>query len=110
MAKIFLTLLIPLLFLGCGSGSSDSDSSSSDSKYSIAYEGLQFYAPNMSSAKYTLTSLSQADFDNLSVEDKHIVANKLLSTLFFGMSKAKLEAHFESNDFILEICDVGNVK
>jgi hypothetical protein len=89
------------MFVGCGGGSESGGSTSS--KYSIEYEGLKYYSKNMSLNSYSLKPLSQAEFNSLSLEQKYMVSDKLLSTLFFGMKKQELALHFEANDFISSV-------
>ncbi|WP_428738199.1 hypothetical protein [Sulfurimonas sp.] len=104
MRNIVFLFIISIAFLGCGSSSSDSGSNTAtDSKYSIEYEGLLFYSKDMSVGSYSLKALTQQEFDALSLEEKYRVSDKLLATLFFGMTKEELEQHFDANDFISSI-------
>ena len=101
MKKIILFVVVLVLFLGCSSEDSNSSSDSSiDSKYSLEYKGLSFYSQNMSLNSYSLSPLTQSEFNDLSLEEKYLVSDKLLSTLFFGMNQQELQEHFDNNDFI----------
>lgn len=115
--KILTTSLLTLLFLtaltGCGGGGSGSGAgigtinsstgTSSDPKYDYDYEGLALYAKNMSVDAYRLASLSDNDFNALSAAQKEMVADKLLSTLYFGMPRYEMETLIDSGNFITAI-------
>jgi len=103
MKNVISIFIISIIFLGCGSSDSSSGVNDSSSKYSIEYKGLDFYSKDISLNSYALKPLSQEEFNNLSLEQKYIVSNKLLSTLFFGMTQQELKQHFESQDFITYI-------
>jgi len=118
IVKIISIFLLSLSVNNCGgtntstpvtSGSPDSNSSSipnnendtnSSSIYNIAYKGLTFYHTNMPPSQYTLTSLSDEKFNTLSKSNKRLVADKLLSTLFFGYPLKELEEKINSGSFI----------
>ncbi len=102
---IALALLILLLLSGCLGSDSSSDSSTeqTDDRYGLLDDGIKFYAKNMDSSSYRLDSLSDEEFNSLDAQTKQIVADKLLSTLFFGMSQAKLQPLIDSNNFISTI-------
>jgi len=95
MLGIFLALI------GCGGGGGSSSSTVGvDSKYQMAYEGLVFYEKNLPVSSYKLTSLSDAEFNALDESQKLLVADKLLSSLFFGYPLQELQARFTSGTFI----------
>ncbi len=87
-----------------GSSSSVSGTSGSDDpKYSYEYEGMALYARNMPASSYYLPSLGDTEFNALTPEQKRIVADKLLATLYFGMPIEALETLLQSNTFISDI-------
>ena len=93
---------ITVLFSACG-GSSDSSNTSSasvDSKYSISYKGLYTYRNEMSRGNYKLSPLSDSEFNALKESDKLIVADKLLSSLFFGYHLSTLKEKINSGTFL----------
>ena len=103
--KYPLFLLTTFFFLACGgdSGSSNSNSNNEeveDSKYSIEYKGLHFYYKNLSPSTYKLNQLTSSEFESFNREKKLLVANKLLSTLFFSYPQKELESKIESGSFI----------
>lgn len=97
--QIGVVLSITLAFVGCGSEDSSS-STSVDSKYSMAYNGLVFYEKNIPVSSYKLSSLSDTDFNALSESQKLLVADKLLSSMFFGYPLKKLQEKINSGTFI----------
>jgi len=101
VSHIALVLIIIMLFSGCGS-SEESSSLASDegSKYSLSYKGLVFYEKNMPESSYKLESLSDDQFNALEASQKLLVADKLLSTLFFGYPLEELEEKIDSGTFI----------
>jgi hypothetical protein len=74
-----------------------------DTKYNLEYQGLSFYQEAMPSANYGLKQLSNSDFNALTPANKLIVADKLLSTLFFGYPANELEQKIEAGNFINDI-------
>ena len=111
--KILTTLLLPLLvftaFIGCGGGGGSSGAAntaantSSDPKFDYKYEGLLLYAKNMPVGSYRLVPLNDAGFNALGDAQKKAVADKLLSTFYFGMPRAEVESLIESGTFISTI-------
>ncbi|NOZ89835.1 MAG: hypothetical protein GXO60_00970 [Epsilonproteobacteria bacterium] len=103
--KSFLLVILGSLFIGCGGGGTNSSNSSLDidSKYSIEYKGLKFYYKNLPTSEYKLTPLTDSEFNNLSSKNKLLVANKLLSTLFFGYPQQVLNSKIDSGSFISDI-------
>lgn len=96
-------LFIVLMFSACGSGDSSGSADATSSKYNIEYKGLTYYALDMLESSYTLTPLSEEEFDNLSSQNKQLVSDKLLATLFFGMTKSQLQKHFDDKDFLTSV-------
>lgn len=71
-----------------------------DPKFELEYKGLIFYHQNIASSNYTLNQLSNSEFNALNDTQKLLVANKLLSTLFFGYPQNKLQEKIDSDNFI----------
>jgi hypothetical protein len=74
-----------------------------DSKYNLEYQGLTFYQEALPTSSYGLKQLSNNDFNSLTAENKLIVADKLLSTLFFAYPANELEQKIEAGNFINEV-------
>jgi hypothetical protein len=74
-----------------------------DPKYDLEYKGLTFYYQNMSQTAYNLNQLDDSKFNQLNHTNKLLVANKLLSTLFFGYPQKELEEKINSGTFISDI-------
>ena len=72
-------------------------------KYSYSYKGMPLYAVNMSVDDYKLNSLSNTKFNSLSSLKQEIIADKLLSTLFFGMPREEISNLIQTGTFITEI-------
>lgn len=64
------------------------------------YQGLRVFATPLKFEDYQLTSITDADFYALSLENQRLVANKLLSLLFYGVPKKELDAMIDSGKFI----------
>ncbi len=111
MKHLFLSLFLLFTFFGCGSsepGSSNGSisqtpSESDDPKYSITYKGLRFYAKSLPLSSYTLEPLDDSYFDSLPLQKRLQVADKLLSTLFFGYTQPVLIQKVQSGEFITSI-------
>ncbi len=67
------------------------------------HQGLNFYYKNISSSEYKLTQLTDASYNTLNETQKSQVANKLLSTLFFGYPLKVLQEKIASGNFIQSI-------
>jgi len=99
----YLLLVTFYVFVtGCGGGSSSSKTET-DSKYTIEYKGLQFYHKSLEQSDYKLSPLIDSEFNNLSSENRLIVSNKLLSTLFFGYPQSILEEKVNSGSFLSDL-------
>jgi len=107
-------LFISLLLTNCGGGSGDDTTSgssttgggegtTSDPKYDITYKGLTFYHEDMAPSDYNLDQLTNDEFNVLGNAQKLQVANKLLSTLFFGYPQKELQGKIDSDNFIAEV-------
>ena len=77
----------------------------SDPKYLQTYKGLRFYAKDMSVSDYKLAQVDDITFNALSNEQRLIVANKLLSAMFFGYPLPKLKERINRGDFISTLQD-----
>jgi len=103
-----------LLLTNCGGGgggdtaastaTSGTNGSSGNDEFSQSeYKGLTFYYKSMPASNYRLQQLSDATFNSLSPTRKERVADKLLSTLFFGYPYAVLKSKIDSGTFISDI-------
>ena len=88
------------LFTACESGSDDVPALSGEAKYTIEYKGLTFFKQDKAVSSYKLTSLSDDEFNALSADKQLLVADKLLSTLFFGYKSQTLQAMIDEGSFI----------
>lgn len=79
------------------------DYTDEDSKYDLEYLGLHYYEPDMSHRDYQLEQLSDREFNSLSDTDKRKVADKLLSSLFFGYPENKLVEKLSSRNFLCSV-------
>ena len=75
----------------------------SDPKYGLQYLGLYYFSPDMSHRKYGLAQLSDLDFNRLSLSDRRKVADKLLSTLFFGYPEDVLLEKINARRFLCNV-------
>ena len=90
--------VITLILTACGG--EDSSITSTDSKYSMSYKGLVFYEKNIPTSSYKLTSLSDTEFNALEDSEKLLVADKLLSSMFFSYPLNELQEKIDSGIFI----------
>ena len=74
-----------------------------DPKFNLEYKGLTFYHENLTSSNYRLNQLNDSEFNALNSTQKLQVANKLLSTLFFGYPQKELQEKINSGHFIENI-------
>ena len=100
------TLLTPAYFLllsntTCSENINYDDTG--DSKFDLSYKGLQYYQPDMSPLRYKLPQLSDTTFNALSTRNKRIVADKLLTTLFFGYPEPVLQEMINSKSFLCTV-------
>ncbi len=80
--------------------SKDTSSTPIDSKYSISYKGLSTYNQELEFANYGLPPLSNTEFNALKESERLLIADKLLTTLFFGFPSAILKEKIDSGVFI----------
>lgn len=111
-----LFLFLTFLLVNCGGGGSSTTSNNTstdstnnppittnnnDDEFSQSeYRGLNFYYKNMPSSSYTLEQLSNAEFSALDETQKLQVADKLLSTLFYGYSLSELQSKINEGNFL----------
>lgn len=81
-----------------------------DTKYSLNYRGLNYFEKPILVDNYMLEQLSNDEFNALTKEQKLIVADKLLSTLFFGYKYKELQTLVDSGNFIDEIREAIKVE
>ena len=72
-------------------------------KYDLQYKGLYYYQNEMSHTRYGLQQLSDSDFNQLSLTDRRKVADKLLSSLFFGYPAKALDQRITSSSFLCSV-------
>ena len=85
---------------GTTSGTTGTGDPTSDPKYALSYKGLTFYYQGLTPSQYKLDQLTNDEFNTLGSAQKLQVANKLLSTLFFGYPQKELQAKIDSDNFI----------
>ncbi len=84
-----------------GTLNTGTDTNSEDDEFSRSeYRGLNFYYKNMPSSEYRLPQLTDASYNRLNETQKLQVADKLLSTLFFGYPLKVLQEKIASGSFI----------
>ena len=77
----------------------NNDNTSNDSTFA----GMRIFAQPLTFTEYGLESISDTDFNALTPENRRIVANKLLSLLYYGLPKTELDALINSGTFISTI-------
>ena len=97
-----LSMLLPLIFM-IGCGDTPEENTAPETKYDLDYKGLSFYYQNKPSSQYRLTQLSDGEFNALTEMEQFKVADKLLSTLFFGFPQDELEDKIASLRFVSQI-------
>ncbi|MEA1983188.1 MAG: hypothetical protein U9N39_06565 [Campylobacterota bacterium] len=100
---INLLLLLTIFLTACGStedSAATEEISSGDPKFAISYEGLSFYKQEMPQESYRLEPLKDSDFNALEDSEQLLVADKLLSTLFFGYNLPLLKEKINSGEFL----------
>jgi hypothetical protein len=76
---------------------------SGDKEDNTTFEGIRLFATPMDTTEYGLVSLTQEEFNNLSQENQRVVANKLMSLLFYGVPKTELDRLLEAGTFLTTI-------
>lgn len=102
LSSIYIAIFSVIMLTGCIGEDSSSDTESPQSN-TYTYNGIPLYSPDMSIESYKLTPYSDSKFNSLSDENKMIVADKLLSTFYFGIPKEELITLIESGVFISTI-------
>ncbi len=117
LLRLTSTFIISLMLTNCGGGGSDdsvtatptgtpastTNTATEDTIYDLSYKGLTFYHKDMPPSEYQLNQVSNDEFNAFSEQKKLQVANKLLSTLFFGYPLKTLENKINSGSFINDI-------
>ncbi len=104
---LLLSSLILITFTACGGGGGSGGSVSAvksvqaqNSNYQLNYKGLTFFYKNKTPSQYRLAQLNNDEFNALNDKNKLQVANKLLTTLFFGYPLEILNEKISNGDFI----------
>jgi hypothetical protein len=109
LIKGFVTIIIPLVLIGCGGGGGATTASNPDGNTSVSvddefsrteYKGLVFYYKNMPSSAYRLNQLTDSEFNALDSDKQLQIANKLLNSLFFGYPLKILKEKIKSDSFL----------
>jgi hypothetical protein len=74
-----------------------------DSKYRITDNDLSVFVANKSYDDYLLKQMDDTSFNELSENEKYLVADKLLSSMFFAFPYGELKRRVESGTFISDI-------
>ncbi|KIM05562.1 MAG: hypothetical protein KN64_03530 [Sulfurovum sp. AS07-7] len=85
-----------------------STSSTSNNPSNIYLYGVNAFGDKLSFEEYKLASITDAEFNALTPQNQRIVANKLLSALFYGLPKEKLDEMINSSKFISTIKEKVN--
>ena len=110
--KWCLLLFASFVLANCGGGGAGSGvdtatdmikDTGSDEFNQTQYKGLVFYHKNLPSSAYRLEQIADSYFNSLSDAQKLQVANKLLTTLFWGYSLNELKEKIDSKTFISDI-------
>lgn len=86
-----------------GSTPPNSAGSSQPVKYGYQHKGVVQYAAPLATANYQLTPMTDSRFNQLSAEQRLWVADKLLTTMFYGMPIKQLQTEIESGAFISRV-------
>jgi len=112
-----MVLFSSLILINCGGGSDSGTTAGTTSSplttsttastppedggiYDLTYKGLSFYYKDMAPSDYTLAQVTNSTFNALNETQQLQVANKLLSTLFFGYPLKDLQKKIASGNFI----------
>lgn len=106
LVQNFFILSILLFLTACGGGGGSDNNpakTSSNLKYSIQEHNLPVYVQNKPSSQYKLEQMDDSSFNTLSKQEQYLVADKLLTTLFFGYPQKVLEQRIATGTFISDI-------
>jgi len=81
----------------------DNSSGNNEIDLDANFQGLRVFATALRFDDYKLEPITDTDFNALSPNNQRIVANKLLSALFYGIPKTKLDEMIKSGKFISTI-------
>lgn len=84
-------------------GGQKSEEPVSEKKCVIMDENIVKYAEEKEPSTYKLEQIDDTDFNALSTQEQYQVADKLLSSLFYGFPYAKLKERVTSGTFISDI-------
>ena len=114
--KWYLLVFASFLLVNCGGGTTNyvsdtsgditknrDDNTSVDEFSQTEYKGLVFYHKNLPSSDYKLEQINDNYFNSLNKAQKLQVANKLLTTLFWGYRLDELKEKIDSKTFISDI-------
>ena len=102
-AALLTLRAVSLLLLKSDNASCSISYDSSDPKYDISYQGLWYYQPEMSHTSYKMAQLTDAEFNQLSMDERRKVADKLLSSLFFGYPAPVLDNMLRAGTFLCSV-------
>ncbi len=102
MRHVYLLLLITLFFVSCSDDNvtNSSNKENLDPKFTLQDSGLYFYSSPHSSSSYKLEQLTDYEFNKLNKVQKRVLADKLLSTMFFAYSNTELQNMFDRQNFL----------
>ncbi len=127
IAKLFTMMAMALLIAACGSGGNSSNKNENSGDTTIGgsngtgnsgtvnsgddnnefdkteYKGLSFYHKNLAPSEYKLNQLTDADFSALNNTKQLQVADKLLTSLFFGYPLKTLKEKIGSGSFMSDV-------
>jgi hypothetical protein len=98
--KVIFIISFSLFLTNCGGGLKTYNDNSDYNDVNSSTIFAEYNDENISVSQYKLTTLSDAEFNALSTVNKRQVADKLLSTLFFGYPLKTLEEKIASGSFI----------
>jgi len=100
--SIIYVLLVGFLVIGCSSDSSKLDEYNNVENTSSSVN-KSINAKILNKSEYTLSPISDAEFNALSYENKLLVAYKIYTALLSGVAKYELDKKIESNTFISDL-------
>lgn len=88
---------------GGSGGTGGGSGSEPPSKYAYQHKGVTQYAQPLAVSDYQLTPMTDERFNQLPAEQRLWVADKLLSSLYYGMPLKQLQTEIESGEFISRV-------